>query len=145
MKLFEITIILLIINSSFQEECTFSSGKCTKANDATFDDKEKICDLNSENNGCILRNVKCSDFDSFVFCSGAKLASKHKKCLYDSEHTPECYEIFEECGDVKIQSDCNGYSPDSLTKCVWDAENEKCIETKCELAEKNNCEYHIFQ
>ena len=139
MKFLEISIILLIIKTSFQDDCTYNDGVCTKEAGASFEDNEKICDLNPAHNGCILRNVECKDFTSLVFCSGAKLPRKHKMCFFDSDHTPNCYEEFEDCFFIHQQNDCNGYSPNKLTKCVWDAANEECKETTCETTDQNNC------
>ena len=140
MKFLEISILLLIIQNSFQDDCTYKDGKCTKAQNATFENDEKICDLNPTNDGCILRNVECKDFtSSALFCSSAKLPRKHKICFYDSDRTPSCYEEFEECFFVKEQNNCNGYSPNKLTKCVWDASSGECKVTTCEATDKNNC------
>ena len=139
MKFLEISIFLLIIKTSFQDDCSFEGGECKKADGATFDEKEKVCVLNPAKDGCIFRNAKCEDFDTFISCSGIKLSNKHKKCFYNSDRAPKCYEEFEECFDVKEQNDCNGYSPNKLIKCVWDATSEECKETTCEKADINNC------
>ena len=143
MKFFDITIFLLIINTSFQDDCIFQDGQCKNAEEPSFDVHEKICDLNITKDGCTIRNVKCDDFDSAISCSGVKLSAKHKICLYNSEQTPKCYETFEECIDVSEQNNCNGYSPDSLTRCVWNTEMGSCTETKCESTDKNNCGSYI--
>ena len=143
MKFFDITIFLLIVNTSFQDDCIFQDGQCKNANEPSFDVHEKICDLNLSKDGCTIRDVKCDDFDSVISCSSAKLSVKHKKCSFNSEKTPKCYEAFEECENVSEQNNCNGYSPDSLTRCVWDIETRTCIETKCESTDKNNCGSYI--
>jgi len=143
MKFFEICIIMLIINSSFQDDCTFEDGACKKAEGATFEDNEKICVLNTAKNGCNLRNVECKDFNSLVYCTGAKLNKKHKMCNFDSDRNPNCYEDNEYCSLVQEKNDCNGYSPDVLTKCVWDEDGGVCLETKCEETDKDNCGSYI--
>ena len=143
MKYLEISIFLLIIQNSFQDDCTFEGGECKKATGATFDEKEKICALNSAKNGCFLKNAECEDFDSLAFCSGVKLPRKHKMCFFNSDHNPKCYEEFEDCFFVREQNDCNGYSPNILIKCVWDTTAEECTETTCETTDINNCGSYI--
>ena len=138
-KLYEIFIILIIVNFCLQDECTKQGETCIKATGATFNEKEKICVLNSGNDGCILRQAQCSDFTSFVSCSGVILPSKHRICLF-KEHT--CIEVNEECIDVNEKNDCVGYSPNSLIKCAWD-DAEGCFDTSCEDMEADKCESYI--
>ena len=139
-KLYEIFIILIIVNFCLQEECVFDGGTCSKAADATFEPKEKICVLNSGNNGCILRQIQCSDITSPVSCTGIILPSKYRICLYDEEKS--CIEVNKECVDVHEKNDCVGYSPNSLIKCAWD-DAKGCFDTSCEDMEVDKCESYI--
>ena len=137
------------------KECSYNTEnqKCVeKAKEATcnFNDQEPkscssslpskiICELNGDKNGCVSKNVECSDFENDQNgCNDAIISDSNKKCEYDgSKAENKCYAVSKECSDFYNEQECNSHKPeDELAKCVW---SNECKEKTCETTSTENC------
>ena len=137
------------------KECSYNTEnqKCVeKAKEATcnFNDQEPkscssslpskiICELNGDKNGCVSKNVECSDFENNQSdCNDAIISDSNKKCEYDSSKAEnKCYAVSKECSDFYNEQECNSHKPeDELAKCVW---SNECKEKTCETTSTENC------
>ena len=124
------------IEKEAEAKCNYDEGqnKCT----STLSSKIK-CELNSDENGCVEKNVECSDFETDEpGCNGAIISNSNKKCQYDnSKDKNKCSEIMKDCSDFYNEQECNRFKPqDALAKCVW---SKECKIKTCETTSIENC------
>jgi len=135
------------------KECSYNAeNKCVeKAKEAKcdFNESTKLCTnslpskikcvLNGDENGCVSKNVECSDFENNQSdCNDAIISDSNKKCEYDSSKAEnKCYAVSKECSDFYNEQECNSHKPeDELAKCVW---SNECKEKTCETTSTENC------
>ena len=124
------------IEKEVEAKCNYDNDKkeCT----STLSSKIK-CGLNSDENGCVEKNVECSDFEADeAGCNGAIISNSNKKCQYDNTKAEnKCTEIMKDCSDFYNEQECNRYKPqDALAKCVW---SKECKIKTCETTSIENC------